>query len=312
LSVATRFLGPKTTAQVAKRSRKQEGVLKVEHAIEAGLTERQIEGLVRSGAWYRPYRRVLIDTGVPVTPMQPIIAASFAMGAGALGSHRLSGWMWELIRSSAPPVLEFSVPVGRHPRPPGITVHRVTTMPPAARRGLVAVTSPLRALVDIGGVAPDYVPEALLNGLIAKLFTPNAVARELERAAVQGKPGVSVLRAALLDLGIGRYTPSQLEARARKLFRDAGLPPPQVEVVFGDHNEYRLDFYWPEADLVIEVDGWSIHAAPGARRTDFRKQNRVVIGDHWILRYDWFQIVYEQELTAAEIIEAYRARTALL
>ena len=141
------------------------------------------------------------------------------------------------------------------------------------------MTSPLRAVLDVGSVAPDQVSDALLNGLIAKLFTPKAVEAELERAGVQGKPGIAAVREALGELGVGRYTPSQLEVRARRAFRAAGVPQPQMEVVFGSDGEYRLDFYWPEGALVVEVDGWSI-----AARADFTKQNRVVIGDHWILR----------------------------
>ena len=119
------------------------------------------------------------------------------------------------------------------------------------------------------------------------------------------------MRAAPKELGVGRYTPSQLERRARRLFRALGLPEPQVEVKVGEHGDYRVDFYWPEADLMIEVDGWSIHATPLARRRDFRKQNRIVIGGHWILRYDWFDIVCDSEKAGEEIIEAYNARTSL-
>ncbi|MBV8986252.1 MAG: DUF559 domain-containing protein [Acidimicrobiia bacterium] len=122
---------------------------------------------------------------------------------------------------------------------------------------------------------------------------------------------MTALRSALKDLGVGRYTPSELERRAKRLFRACDLPPPQVEVVFRDDGEYRLDFYWPEADLVVEVDGWSTHATPLARRRDFRKQNRVVIGNHWILRYDWVDVVEDTDRTAAEILEAYTARTSL-
>jgi len=155
------------------------------------------------------------------------------------------------------------------------------------------------------------VPDAMITGFSRKLFTPKALDAEIARATTNGKRGVAALRAALKDVGVGRYTPSQLERRARRLFRACGLPEPLVEVKFGDHGEYRLDFYWPEADLVIEVDGWSIHATPLARRRDFRKQNRIVIGNHWILRYDWFDIEYDAEGSGDEIIEAYTARTAL-
>jgi len=82
-------------------------------------------------------------------------------------------------------------------------------------------------------------------------------------------------------------------------------------VKFGDHGEFRVDFYWPEADLVIEVDGWSVHATPLARRRDFRKQNRIVIGGTCILRFDWVDIEYDTESSGEEMLEAYRTRTTL-
>jgi len=239
--------------------------------------------------------------------MQTVIAASFA--SCGLASHRLCLWTWDLTPHRAPESLEFSVPYERNVRLSGVKIYRVKNMPPAYRKGIVAVTSPMRGLLDTAAVAPEVVQDAMIRAFTARLFTPNALEAEIGRAGVKGKPGVSALRATLKELGVGRYTPSQLERRARRLFRDCGLPPPQMEVVFGEHGEYRLDFYWPEADLVVEVDGWSIHATPIARRRDFRKQNRIVIGNHWILRYDWVDVVEDAARTAAEILEAYTART---
>ena len=308
-----RFSEPKATVRVAFRSKKQEGVFDLDQAVTAGMTERQLRGLVDRGELLRPYRGVFIDPAAPVTPMQPVIAAKFAVGRPALASHRLCAWTWDLVDRREPEALEFTVPANRYPRLPGIKVYRVSEMPPTSRWRGLAVTSPLRALLDLAAVAPDQVEDAIIRGVLTtKRFTPKAVEAELARAATQGKPGINALRAALKSLGIGRFTPSQLERRARALFRQAGLPDPRCEVVFGEHGEYRLDFYWPEAELVIEVDGWSVHAAPGARRNDFRKQNRIVRSGRWILRYDWFQIVHDALNTSAEVVEAYRARTQLL
>jgi len=241
--------------------------------------------------------------------LQGVIAASLA--SSGLASHQLCLWLWDLRPQAAPDGLQFSVPYDRNVRLPDVKIYRVREMPAAYRKGLVAVTSPMRGLLDTAAVAPEVVPDAMIRAFTAKLFTPKVLEAEVERASTNGKPGVTALRAALKDLGVGRYTPSQLERRARRLFRDCGLPPPQLEVVFGEHGEYRLDFFWPEADLVVEVDGWSVHAAPSARRRDFRKQNRIVIGNHWILRYDWVDVVEDAERTGAEIREAYKARTAL-
>jgi len=303
------FWARKTTSQVAQRAQKQEGVITLDQARDAGMSKRQVDGMVHRGEWRRPYRGVFIDNNAPITPMQAVIAASFASCGRA--SHRLCLWLWDLRPHAAPEALEMSVAHGRNVRLPDVKIYRVRELPRAYRRRGVLTTSPMRGLLDTAAVTPEVAADAMIRAFSAKLFTPAAIEAELGRAGVKGKPGVRALRAALKELGVGRYTPSELERRARRLFRDCGLPPPQVEVVFGEHGEYRLDFYWPEADLVVEVDGWSIHANPIARRSDFRKQNRIVIGNHWILRYDWVDVVEDADRTAAEILEAYAARTTL-
>jgi hypothetical protein len=300
----------KSTRDVHSYSQTQEGVITLDQAHAAGMSRRQVAGMVERGEWRRRYRAVFIDSRAPVTPLQPVIAAFFAVGG--LASHRLALWLWGLTSLRAPRLLEFSVPAGRSSRVQGVVIHRVNAMPEGFSKGVVAVTSPMRALLDSAAVAPELVPDAMVRAFTARLLTPKTLEAEIARASGPGKPGIRALRAALKDLGVGRFTPSQLERRARALFRSYGLPEPLVEVKFGEHGEYRLDFYWPEADLVIEVDGWSIHAAPGARRRDFRKQNRIVIGNHWILRYDWYDVVEDAKRTAEEVVEAYTARTALL
>jgi uncharacterized protein DUF559 len=252
---------------------------------------------------------VFIDAAVPSTALQPVIAASRAVGERGLASNELALWLWDMLeRRDAP--LEFCVLARHSARLPGITIHRMTELPPAFLRRKVWTTSPLRALVDTGRSAPKQVPGALLRGLLSGLITPKGVLAEIARDP--SRRGVDVVRGALKDLGIGRFTPSQLEVHARRLFRAAGLPDPELEVLFGDHGEYRLDFFWPEAALVVEVDGWSIHAEPRARRRDYRKQNRIVISGRWILRYDWHDVVRDHDRTANEIVEAYRCRTELL
>lgn len=69
----------------------------------------------------------------------------------------------------------------------------------------------------------------MITAFLRKLFTPNALQAEIARATANGKPGITALRGALRELGVGRYTPSQLERRAKRLFRALGLPDPQAE-----------------------------------------------------------------------------------
>jgi hypothetical protein len=49
---------------------------------------------------------------------------------------------------------------------------------------------------------------------------------------------------------------SVLESIARVLFRDGGLPPPELQIELGgDGVSYRVDFMWKEFRTIVEVDG---------------------------------------------------------
>ena len=114
--------------------------------------------MVHRGEWRRPYRAVFVDNSAPITPMQAVVAASFAVGG--LASHRLCLWLWDLRPDAAPEATEFSVAQGQSGRVPGVKIYRLREMPTAFRRGIVPVTSPMRGLLDTAGVAPNVVPVA--------------------------------------------------------------------------------------------------------------------------------------------------------
>ena len=131
-----------------------------------------------------------------------------AAGPTAVASHRTAG--------RAPPAhARHAAAASRSPsrararaRGRGLTIHR-TTRPPTITtvRGL-PVTAPLRTLADL---APDMSAEAFealcAEALVRRLVT----ARDLDALAPDAAP-----------------TRSELERRFRRLVRDAGLPPPEV------------------------------------------------------------------------------------
>ena len=127
------FREQKTTSQVAQRSRKQEGVITLDQARAAGMSKRQVDGMVDRGEWRRPYRAVFVDNSAPATPLQAVVAASFAVCG--LASHRLCLWLWDLREVGAPEATEFCVAYGRSARVPGVKIYRVKKMPAAYRKG---------------------------------------------------------------------------------------------------------------------------------------------------------------------------------
>jgi very-short-patch-repair endonuclease len=57
------------------------------------------------------------------------------------------------------------------------------------------------------------------------------------------------------------------------LIRAAGLPEPKREVPALD---YRLDFYWPELHLAVEVDAYGTHGSPARFEADRRRDARLL------------------------------------
>jgi very-short-patch-repair endonuclease len=218
---------------------------------------------------------------------------------------RSAAWLWGLVNDRAPAGFEIVVSPSQRPRLTGVTVHRfadVDRTAPVRRRG-VPTTNPLRTVIDLGAVAPpDTVMAAVETGHRNGILRMPAVVGELERVARRGRDGCGVLREVLDHLNVlGSWTPSRLETKARELFRRAGLPEPKTQVVWGRDGEYRLDFYWPDLQLVVEVDGWSFHASSGAHAHDLRRQNKLVLAGVPPLRYSWADIVQDGRRVVAEL-----------
>ena len=57
------------------------------------------------------------------------------------------------------------------------------------------------------------------------------------------------------------------------LIRAAGLPEPQVQVYVLD---YRLDLFWPELKLAVEVDAYGTHGSPARFEADRRRDARLL------------------------------------
>jgi hypothetical protein len=112
--------------------------------------------------------------------------------------------------------------------------------PVSMRRG-IAVTTPLRTLVDAGAVLrPDEVEDCVDRAIAKRLVTPPALLAEVHRLSRCGRTGVGVLRRLLLEQGVGAdRSPSYLEAKARRLFKRAGLPEPTVELKWKGHHTLR-------------------------------------------------------------------------
>lgn len=107
---------------------------------------------------------------------------------------------------------------------------------------------------------------------------------------------------------------SFLETWARVQCIDAGLPPTTLQLPLRDVDgsvRARGDLAWRLPDgrwLVVEIDGSTIHDAPGSIRRDRRRQNWMVGERVVVLRYDATDL--RRGLLPAEIRQVMRQLTA--
>jgi very-short-patch-repair endonuclease len=299
---------------VAALAARQAGTFSVAQARDVGVTVAKQRSRVAAQRWFSPFRGVLAIAGTPNTPEQRLWAARLALPTDALVSCRAGLWVWDISGSDELNVLEFTVSWTSSVRRPGVVLHRVrdfAKVHPSRHKGF-AVTTPMRTLMDVGAVLEiNAVEDAVDRAVARKLVTPPALLAELERSARSGRDGCAALRHVLLEQGVGsNRSPSYLEAKALRLFRRNGLPEPRVELTWGSHGQFRLDFVWVEFGLVVEVDGWDCHSSHHARQYDFRRRNQIVLGSLRPLVYTYGDIVRGSANVIKEIREAMAATPA--
>jgi hypothetical protein len=268
-----------------------------EQALSAGYSVRQVQRRRETGRWEQMHPGVYRVAGSPASWEQRLFAACLAAGRGAVVSHRSAAHLWGLDQSRRP-LVELSVPPGRQPRVDGVIVHRSGDLTPAVctvRNG-IAVTTPLRTILDLGAVqGPRAVERCLEVALGRQLVTLAGLRAILDSGARRGRQGAGILRRLLEVRSDGEdLAESVLEARMLGLCRDQGLPQPvcQHEVRSGPRLVGRIDFAYPDDRVAIEVDGYEFHASLDAFHHDRARQNELVARGWTVLRFTWGDVMH--------------------
>jgi very-short-patch-repair endonuclease len=125
--------------------------------------------------------------------------------------------------------------------------------------------------------------------------------RLLDFAEFRTRPIPPSLRAVLSLYSATNPTRSELEERFLRLCDDHGLPRPQTNVLV---EGIEVDFVWPDARLIVEVDGYAFHRSPSAFEADPERDVRLTMAGWQVLRFTWTQITRRP----AWVASAVRAR----
>ena len=269
----------------------------------AGVTARQIDERLRTGALLREYPGVYrVGHRAPSLEAR-YLAAVLACGEGALLSGRAAGFLFGAIRGLAPPP-EVTAPTER--RIKGIRSRRCRRMDPrdaASFRGIPVTTLP-RTLVDLASVLdPDDLARAFHEAEVRHGTTPAQVEAVLARRP--NSHGASKLRAVLR--GDTPVTLSKLEKRFLVLLREAGLPRPQTNRPAG--SKY-VDCRWPAHGLTVELDSYRYHHSRHAWEQDRRRERQARARGDEFRRYTWADVHEHPEPTLAELHALLRRAAA--
>ncbi len=280
---------------------RQHGVIAVAQLYSLGLSETQVGTRVANGWFHRVHRGVYAVGHARLTREGRWMAAVLAYGEGAVLSHQAAGELWKIRRSRGGAPVEVTIPRVRGARSrAGVIVHRIPTLlagETTIRTG-IPVTTPARTLLDLAARLPRRQLERAIDEADRLGLCTEADFAEVVNAQV-GRAGAGALRSLLEEHRAGSTaTRNDFEERFLALCRKSPLPQPEVNVPLLD---YIVDFLWPEARLVVEVDGRATHGTRRAFQEDRERDGRLAVAGYRVVRFTWWDITRRPAIVADRI-----------
>ena len=279
-------------------ARKQHGTVSRQQLLGLGYSGGAIKRLVASGRLFPTDWRGVYVVGRPeLTEFGRMRAALLTCGNDAILVGETAGALWRIWKPRDRSI-HLSLPAVQQRRPrTGIVVHRrILRRKDVTRQRGIPVTTPLRTVIDLAALCDRRRAERLINEADASGLV-RADTLRAEADAAKGQPGVPLLRD-ILDRDAFVLTDSELERLFLPLTYRAGLPKPQSQKRFGPH---RVDFFWPELNLVVEVDSLRYHRTPLQQRADTERDHAHLLAGRRRLRFTYDQIAHDPDYVVATL-----------
>lgn len=308
------------TIEIARLAGSQDGVVARRQILAAGIGPAVIKRHQAAGKLPNIYRAVYSIGHSELSELGRWRAALLLGGEGACLSHTSAAQIHRLIddaRFAGQGMIHITRDCGgRHgvrpalvTRQPAARIHRARSLQSQdviRRRGLT-VTSVDKTLIDLAGMlSRRRLESAVLQAQRLNLLNAERLAIRLGEP-MPGREGIATLRE-LIDSATPSKarTLSDPEAWMLDLFDRYGLPEPEVNEWVED---IKVDFYWREAGLIVELDGHGFHSTREAQRRDKRRDRLLQRAGFMVLRYTYEDLTGAPEQVVAEIAAALHSRT---
>lgn len=277
---------------------RQDGVITLPQAREAGVSESAVRRRVASGEWRRLSSGVYLRADRQHTAAVRLRVAVYGAGSDAVAFGPSAAW-WHGLLDKPPTRCDVTVPQRR-------TVQ--------ARKDVRVRRRDLH-WADVGRVRslpctelPLTVLEAAVELRNGSVMMDRALQRNTTLPILQavhernlGRRG-SVAAAKLLH-SAGEGGASEAERMLHRLLRGAGLSGWKPHVT---SCGYEIDVVFVRARVAIEVDGWAWHRDAIRFNSDLERQNVLVNAGWHVLRFSWHQLRHDPKRVLAQIAAALR------
>lgn len=267
--------------------------------VSASAITRRLDGLLR------PFAAGVFFVGAPL--MTTMLAAALATEPrGAVGG--LSAAQGHGLPARLPEVPSIVVPHWvRRTFPDVVTVRRTRHLPAVDVEEVNGLrnTTVERTICDLA----TMVSARALQRLIEWSITHRRMTASSFRACAvdfcrQGRSGSARIRLLQHEVLDGAPIPaSELERRGYELLDRRGLGgyvtaflPPWVDGVRG-----VVDIAWPDARLILELDGRRWHAVTEAQANDRRRDRRATESGWVVVRATWDEVVHRPESLVVDL-----------
>lgn len=231
-----------------------------------------------------------------------------AASLGAVVSHGDAALLWGFELVEQPVALQLTVGRNRSRASlAGCLLRRADLA--ASDRAVVdgiPVTAPVRTVLDLCRVLSlGHAVAAADSALRRRVVTHE----QLVDAVASLPPAPGRLRCREVVSRVDAASGSVLESLGRVLFDEAGLRPFETQhpIVTAAGDMVRADVAWPQARLVVELDGFAFHADRATYRSDRRRTNALVLSGWRVLRFSWEDVVGRPEVVVAQVRAALAA-----
>ncbi len=285
----TRLPNPGSLA-ILELTRRQYGVVARRQLLTMGFTRSAIERRIHSLRLLPVYPGVYGVGSDVLCERGRWFAAVLAGGGRAVLSHRSAAALWGLLEDGPRVEVTRGFNLRREPglAPgcvyPGLWLRRTRWLEnehTTERYGIPVMTVERTLLSLAATVSGRELEAALVAADRGGLMHKRELALILERG--HGWRGIGTLKRLVGQMApVHKSTRSNLEDRFIGHCHENRLPPPRVNTKV---EGLEVDFFWPEARLVVETDGYESHRDRFAFERDRRRDATLVCAGYRVVRF---------------------------